>query len=87
MGVVFSGSPLLPLFVQRGSVFMTAEKVKDSNVFPEWIRADVEAKPLPMCMMFSKYKPGRKVCVAVVGKDAFGRYGPYSKVVTAFLPD
>nr|XP_040046956.1 probable serine/threonine-protein kinase kinX [Gasterosteus aculeatus aculeatus]XP_040046957.1 probable serine/threonine-protein kinase kinX [Gasterosteus aculeatus aculeatus]XP_040046958.1 probable serine/threonine-protein kinase kinX [Gasterosteus aculeatus aculeatus] len=69
------------------SVFMTVEKVKDSNVFPEWIRADVEAKPLPMCMMFSKYKPGRKVCVAVVGKDAFGRYGPYSKVVTAFLPD
>ncbi|XP_070704253.1 activating transcription factor 7-interacting protein 2 isoform X2 [Pempheris klunzingeri] len=70
------------------SVFMAVENEKGSGVFKKWNKLDeVKAFPLPVCVMVSKYRPGRKVCVTVVGKDQFGRYGPFSKVVTAAIPD
>ncbi|KAM6913614.1 uncharacterized protein atf7ip2 [Lycodopsis pacificus] len=77
-----------PMDVYR--VFISVEKEKGSNVFPAWTPQDVDAKNKEQCIwchVTNKYQPGRKVCVAVVGKDAFGRYGPYSEVVTVSLPD
>ncbi|XP_056263886.1 uncharacterized protein atf7ip2 [Pseudoliparis swirei] len=69
------------------SIFTTMENRKGSNVFPDWIQTSVDPEPLPMCLLINKFKPGRKVCVAVAGKDTFGRFGPYSNVATASLPD
>lgn len=70
------------------SVYMSTEKAKGSNIFPYWkILETVKALPLPMFKMVKDYQPGHKVCVVVVGKDVFDRYGPYSHVVIATIPE
>ncbi|XP_037834732.1 activating transcription factor 7-interacting protein 2 isoform X2 [Kryptolebias marmoratus] len=69
-------------------IFLTMEKVKGSGIFPKWTSYDkLKATTLPMGALIKKYKPGHRVCAAVIGKDIFGRYGPYSDVVTKTMPD
>uniref|UniRef100_A0AAV2KLU5 Activating transcription factor 7-interacting protein Fn3 domain-containing protein n=1 Tax=Knipowitschia caucasica TaxID=637954 RepID=A0AAV2KLU5_KNICA len=63
------------------SVYLTTEIAIGTNVFEQWrVLGEYPAAPLPMFSLYHKYKPRYKICVCVVGKDKFGRYGPYSKV-------
>uniref|UniRef100_A0A8C6WTW1 Activating transcription factor 7-interacting protein Fn3 domain-containing protein n=1 Tax=Neogobius melanostomus TaxID=47308 RepID=A0A8C6WTW1_9GOBI len=67
------------------SVFFTAEQRLGCGVFGEWQNlTEHPAGPLPMLALIPKYNPGHKICVTVVGKDKFGRYGPFSKVACAY---
>ncbi|XP_014876460.1 activating transcription factor 7-interacting protein 2-like isoform X2 [Poecilia latipinna] len=79
--------PSLPP-MESYTILLAMETFKGSGVFLKWDTYDkLQAKSLPMCALINKFKRGHKLCAAVVGKDIFGRYGPYSKVVTAILPD
>ncbi|XP_016895800.1 uncharacterized protein atf7ip2 isoform X2 [Cynoglossus semilaevis] len=70
------------------SIYMTTEKRKGSNIFLKWSLIDeVKAFKLPMCVMITKYKQGHKLCVSLLGKDIFGRYGPFSDVVIVNIPE
>ncbi|CAL8298405.1 unnamed protein product [Lota lota] len=70
------------------SVYMAVEKDKGSGVFEAWKMLGVfKAIPLPMCVTISQVKPGFRACFAVVGKDTYGRYGPFSKIMPVIIPD
>ncbi|XP_054892225.1 activating transcription factor 7-interacting protein 2 isoform X2 [Poeciliopsis prolifica] len=70
------------------TILLAMETSKGNGVFLKWDTYDkLQAKSLPMCALINKFKRGHKLCAVVVGKDIFGRYGPYSKVATAILPD
>ncbi|XP_066545883.1 activating transcription factor 7 interacting protein 2 isoform X2 [Amia ocellicauda] len=40
----------------------------------------IAALPLPMACKLTQFASGRRYCFAIVGKDIYGRYGPYSEI-------
>lgn len=83
-----AGLILVISFLYWYSIYMTTEKRKGSNIFLKWSLIDeVKAFKLPMCVMITKYKQGHKLCVSLLGKDIFGRYGPFSDVVIVNIPE
>lgn len=57
-----------------------AEENPDAS-FSQWTQiGHVPAAALPMGCHLSGFGGYRRLCFAVVGKDQFGRYGPYSQV-------
>ncbi|KAK7939875.1 hypothetical protein WMY93_003201 [Mugilogobius chulae] len=68
------------------SIYLTTEVAIGSNLFDGWKRlGEHAAEPLPMLSIYTKYKPGYKICVSVVGKDKFDRYGPFSEVTCGYI--
>ncbi|XP_064843337.1 activating transcription factor 7-interacting protein 1-like isoform X2 [Oncorhynchus masou masou] len=62
-----------------------AQESHSSSVSPSWRNVGVvKALALPMAVTVTKYQSGTTY-VIVVGKDRYGRYGPYSDVQTVLL--
>ncbi|XP_048058797.1 activating transcription factor 7-interacting protein 2 isoform X4 [Megalobrama amblycephala] len=54
-----------------------------NGTFSEWkCLGVIKAMPLPMACKVSDCKGDKRLCFIVVGKDIFGRYGPYSDIRT-----
>ncbi|XP_045575508.1 uncharacterized protein isoform X1 [Salmo salar] len=62
-----------------------AQESHSSSVSPSWRNVGVvKALALPMAVTVTKYQSGTTY-VIVVGKDRYGRYGPYSDIQTVLL--
>lgn len=52
-----------------------------NGTFSGWkCLGEIKAMPLPMACKVSDCKGDKRLCFIVVGKDIFGRYGPYSEI-------
>ncbi|KAL0992536.1 hypothetical protein UPYG_G00094650 [Umbra pygmaea] len=67
------------------SIYISQESRHGSGIFPSWRNVGVvKALALPMAVTVTKYQSGTTF-VTVVGKDRYGRYGPYSDIQTVML--
>uniref|UniRef100_A0AAY4D486 Activating transcription factor 7-interacting protein Fn3 domain-containing protein n=1 Tax=Denticeps clupeoides TaxID=299321 RepID=A0AAY4D486_9TELE len=56
--------------------------------FSKWTRIGMlKAMPLPMACQLSEYASSNRLCFAIVGKDVYGRYGPYSEIEFIYAVD
>lgn len=65
-------------------IYVTQQR--SDGTFPKWKNMGViKAMPLPMACRVADERAGDKtLCFLVIGKDVFGRYGPYSDVHTVW---
>uniref|UniRef100_A0A3P8YC13 Activating transcription factor 7-interacting protein Fn3 domain-containing protein n=1 Tax=Esox lucius TaxID=8010 RepID=A0A3P8YC13_ESOLU len=67
------------------SIYISQESRSGSGVYPAWRNVGVvKALALPMAVTVTKYQSGTTY-VTVVGKDRYGRFGPYSDIQTVVL--
>lgn len=65
-------------------IFFSTKPIISSGPFEEWQELN-EANHKSRLAMITEYRAGHKICVAVVFKDNFGRYGPFSKIECAAM--
>ncbi|KAI5623080.1 activating transcription factor 7-interacting protein 2, partial [Silurus asotus] len=63
-------------------IYVTQER--SDGTFSKWKSMGViKAMPLPMaCRVAAEHSRDRTLCFIIIGKDVYGRYGPYSDVHT-----
>lgn len=63
------------------SYFIHVAQENSNGTFSRWAQiGHVTATLLPMACRLSDYTSHRRLCFVMVGRDKFGRYGPYSEV-------
>ncbi|XP_046721978.1 activating transcription factor 7-interacting protein 2 isoform X2 [Silurus meridionalis] len=65
-------------------IYVTQER--SDGTFSKWKSMGViKAMPLPMaCRVAAEHSRDRTLCFIIIGKDVYGRYGPYSDVHTVW---
>lgn len=83
LGIAWNVERKDPHVAEMDSYYIYVSHEHKNGTFSEWkCLGVIKAMPLPMACKVSDCKGDKRLCFIVVGKDIFGRYGPYSDVRT-----
>lgn len=81
IGIVWSVDVKDPHVAEMDCYYIYVASEQKNGTFSEWkCLGVIKAMPLPMACKLSDCKVDKRLCFIVVGKDIFGRYGPYSDI-------
>nr|XP_055050150.1 activating transcription factor 7-interacting protein 2 isoform X2 [Misgurnus anguillicaudatus] len=81
IGIAWNVETKDPHVAEMDCYYVYVAREQKNNTFSEWkCLGVIKAMPLPMACKVSDCKGDKRLCFIVVGKDIFGRYGPYSDI-------
>ncbi|XP_051571557.1 activating transcription factor 7-interacting protein 2-like isoform X2 [Myxocyprinus asiaticus] len=86
LGIAWSVDRKDPHAAEMDTYYIYVAHEHRNGTFSDWkCLGVIKAMPLPMACKVSDCSGDKRLCFIVVGKDIFGRYGPYSDVHTVGL--
>uniref|UniRef100_A0A672RZ64 Activating transcription factor 7-interacting protein 1-like n=1 Tax=Sinocyclocheilus grahami TaxID=75366 RepID=A0A672RZ64_SINGR len=83
LGIAWTVDQKDPHVAEMDCYYIYVSHENKSGTFSGWkCLGEIKAMPLPMACKVSDCKGDKRLCFIVVGKDIFGRYGPYSDIRT-----
>ncbi|XP_067270757.1 activating transcription factor 7-interacting protein 2 isoform X2 [Pseudorasbora parva] len=83
LGIAWNVDRKDPHVAEMDCYYIYVSHEHKNGTFSEWkCLGVIKAMPLPMACKVSDCKGDKRLCFIVVGKDIFGRYGPYSDIRT-----
>lgn len=81
IGIAWNVDVKDPHVAEMDCYYIYVANEQKNGTFSAWkCLGVIKAMPLPMACKVSDCKGDKRLCFIVVGKDIFGRYGPYSDV-------
>ncbi|KAK2916232.1 hypothetical protein Q8A67_000606 [Cirrhinus molitorella] len=83
LGIAWNVERKDPHVAEMDCYYIYVSHEHKNGTFSAWkCLGEIKAMPLPMACKVSECKGDKQLCFIVVGKDIFGRYGPYSDIHT-----
>ncbi|XP_059413975.1 activating transcription factor 7-interacting protein 2-like isoform X2 [Carassius carassius] len=83
LGIAWNVDQKDPHVTEMDCYYIYVSHEHKNGTFSGWkCLGEIKAMPLPMACKLSDCKGDKRLCFIVVGKDIFGRYGPYSEIRT-----
>lgn len=68
--------------------FIYTAQQRNNGTFTPWKTiGELKAVPLPMACRVAAHANGKSLFFAIIGKDIYGRYGPYSEIFPLWSRD